>query len=96
MVPFSFAGHDLCALPEAALYWPARRALIVADLHFEKASWFARWGRWSLLLSWLPGGDLLVFLAGTLRMPILPFVILITLAKTGRYVVLAFATQAAL
>ena len=59
-------------------------------------SWFARWGRWSLLLSWLPGGDLLVFLAGTLRMPILPFVILVTLAKTGRYVVLAFATQAAL
>ena len=41
MVPFSFAGHELCALPEAALYWPARRALIVADLHFEKASWFA-------------------------------------------------------
>ncbi|MFN3928385.1 MAG: MFS transporter, partial [Thermoflexus sp.] len=30
---------------EAALYWPARRALIVADLHFEKASWFARWGQ---------------------------------------------------
>lgn len=29
-------------------------------------------------------------------MPILPFVILITLAKTGRYVMLAFATLAAL
>lgn len=45
MVPFSFAGHALCALPEAALYWPARRALIVADLHFEKASWFAAGGQ---------------------------------------------------
>lgn len=45
MVPFSFAGHDLCALSEGALYWPARRALIVADLHFEKASWFARLGQ---------------------------------------------------
>jgi len=41
MVPLSFAGHDLRALPEGALYWPARRALLVADLHFEKASWFA-------------------------------------------------------
>lgn len=41
MVPLSFAGHDLMALPEGALYWPARRALLVADLHFEKASWFA-------------------------------------------------------
>lgn len=45
MVPFSFAGHELCALPEGALYWPARQALIVADLHFEKGSWFASRGQ---------------------------------------------------
>jgi len=45
MVPLSFAGHDLMALPEGALYWPARRALLVADLHFEKASWFAARGQ---------------------------------------------------
>ena len=45
MVPFSFAGHSLAALPEGALFWPARRALLVADLHFEKASWFARFGQ---------------------------------------------------
>ncbi|MHA6769277.1 ligase-associated DNA damage response endonuclease PdeM [Sphingobium ummariense] len=45
MVPLSFAGHDFLALPEAALYWPAQRALLVADLHFEKASWFARFGQ---------------------------------------------------
>lgn len=41
MVPFSFGGHEWLALPEGVLAWPARRALIVADLHFEKASWFA-------------------------------------------------------
>ncbi|HEX7693942.1 MAG TPA: metallophosphoesterase, partial [Sphingomonas sp.] len=45
MVPFSFAGHAFAALPQGALYWPARRALLVADLHFEKASWFARAGQ---------------------------------------------------
>src|ERR1700744_3022838 len=45
MVRFSFAGHDLALLPEGALFWPARRALLVADLHFEKASWFARLGQ---------------------------------------------------
>lgn len=45
MVPFSFARHDLAALPQGALYWPARRALLVADLHLEKASWFARFGQ---------------------------------------------------
>ena len=41
MVPFSFAGHELVALKDGALFWPARAALIVADLHLEKASWFA-------------------------------------------------------
>lgn len=45
MVPFSFAGHDLHALRSGALFWPARSALLVADLHFEKASWFAARGQ---------------------------------------------------
>lgn len=45
MVPFDFGGHRLLALPQGALFWPARRALLVADLHFEKASWFARFGQ---------------------------------------------------
>lgn len=45
MVPFSFAGETFAASPEGALYWPAREALLVADLHLEKASWFARLGQ---------------------------------------------------
>ncbi len=45
MVRFSFSGHELMALPQGALFWPARRALLVADLHLEKASWFARRGQ---------------------------------------------------
>jgi len=45
MVPFSFAGHNFAALPGGALWWGERRALIVADLHFEKASWFAKAGQ---------------------------------------------------
>ena len=45
MVPFSFAGHDYFASPEGALHWPAQKALLVADLHLEKASWFARLGQ---------------------------------------------------
>jgi metallophosphoesterase superfamily enzyme len=45
MVPFSFGGHALLALPQGALFWPQRRALLVADLHFEKASWFALRGQ---------------------------------------------------
>ena len=45
MVPFSFAGETFVASPEGALHWPARNALLVADLHLEKASWFARLGQ---------------------------------------------------
>jgi DNA ligase-associated metallophosphoesterase len=45
MASFSFAGHEFVATPEGALYWPAREALLVADLHLEKASWFARLGQ---------------------------------------------------
>jgi len=33
------------ALPQGALFWPDRKALLVADLHLEKASWFARLGQ---------------------------------------------------
>lgn len=40
-----FGGHDFIPMADAALFWPARRALLVADLHFEKASWFASLGQ---------------------------------------------------
>lgn len=45
MVPLSFGAHEFLALAEGALYWPARSALLVADLHFEKGSWFASKGQ---------------------------------------------------
>ena len=45
MVPFSFAGETFFATADGALHWPAQRALLVADLHLEKASWFARLGQ---------------------------------------------------
>jgi len=45
MVPFSFAGETFEATPTGALFWRARQALLVADLHLEKASWFARLGQ---------------------------------------------------
>lgn len=45
MVRFPFAHVEFAALSQSALYWPAQRALVVADLHLEKASWFARFGQ---------------------------------------------------
>ncbi len=41
MPPLSFGGHEFRVAGGAALFWPSRSALIVADLHLEKASWFA-------------------------------------------------------
>ena len=37
-------GQRLCGDSAGALYWPAERLLVVADLHFEKGSSFARRG----------------------------------------------------
>jgi DNA ligase-associated metallophosphoesterase len=45
MVPLSFAGETFVASTDGALFWPAQHALLVADLHLEKASWFARLGQ---------------------------------------------------
>jgi DNA ligase-associated metallophosphoesterase len=45
MVPLSFADNLFQASPEGAVFWPAVRAMLVADLHLEKASWFARLGQ---------------------------------------------------
>lgn len=53
MVPFSFAGQEwrLCGggrgggSGPAALFWPQENALLVADLHLEKASFFAKHGQ---------------------------------------------------
>jgi DNA ligase-associated metallophosphoesterase len=45
MVPFSFASETLFATADGALFWPRQQALLVADLHLEKASWFARFGQ---------------------------------------------------
>src|SRR3546814_18022621 len=41
----SFAGQSFVPLAERALYWPRHRALIVADLHLEKASFYAAAGQ---------------------------------------------------
>lgn len=52
--------------------------------------WYRRWGKWSLLLSWVPIiGDPLTVMAGVLREPFPVFLLLVAVAKTGRYLVLA-------
>lgn len=58
---------------------------------------YARTGYWSLLLSWMPIiGDPLTLVAGVLREPLWRFVLLVALAKSGRYLALAALTPGAL
>ena len=50
---------------------------------------FNKYGKWSLLLSWVPFiGDPITFVAGTLRYSLIPFVILVSIGKVGRYLVI--------
>lgn len=45
MVPLSFASEEWLLTRSGALYWPREKALLVADLHLEKGSFFARTGQ---------------------------------------------------
>jgi len=71
-----------------------KRWFPVSQRQLEKAQRsYQRYGRWSLLLSWVPIiGDPLTVVAGTLREPFWSFVLLVTLAKGGRYLLLAGVT----
>jgi DNA ligase-associated metallophosphoesterase len=39
-ISLTVAGESLVLLPEHAIWWPARRTLLVADVHFGKAALF--------------------------------------------------------
>ncbi|OWQ34170.1 YqaA family protein [Pseudomonas sp. DrBHI1] len=71
--------------------------------HFKHKRWFPvseakmgkaqdlyqRYGFWSLLLSWVPIiGDPITLVAGVMREPLWRFLLLVTLAKGGRYLLL--------
>jgi membrane protein YqaA with SNARE-associated domain len=66
-------------------WFPVKRENLV-----KAERWYNKYGRWSLLLSWAPViGDPLTLAAGLLREPFWSFVLLVALAKTARYLVVA-------
>jgi len=78
----------------ASLRFRERRWFPASPAALDRASrWYARYGRWSLLLSWAPFiGDPLTVVAGLLREPLWSFLLLVTLAKFGRYAIIAAVT----
>lgn len=71
-----------------------KRWFPVNESKLEKAQQaYQRYGRWSLLLSWVPIiGDPLTVVAGVMREPVWSFLLIVTLAKAARYLLLGAVT----
>ncbi len=73
-----------------------RRWFPVSQKQIDKAQkWYGKFGIWSLLLAWLPViGDPLTVIAGILRVPMIPFLILVSIGKCARYALITATTLA--
>ena len=62
------------------------------DQQIEKStSWFNRFGKWSLLFAWVPIiGDPLTLAAGLLRIRFIEFLVLVTIGKVSRYIIVFY------
>lgn len=102
MIVVAGVGNTLGALVTYVLgrgvnHWRHRRWFPATDAQMARAErWFDRWGFWVLLVSWAPGGDLACLVAGVLRLPLILFLPLVALAKTGRYAAVAWVTAQAM
>ena len=73
-----------------ALHWQHQPWFPVSPKQLEKGQrWFARYGKWSLLLAWLPMvGDPITLFAGIMRLHFGVFFILTAIGKAARYAVI--------
>lgn len=91
------AGNTLGAvvnwlLGRYAAAWIERRIASRRAAYDRASRWFQRFGIWCLLLSWLPVvGDPLTLVAGLLRTPFLPFLVLVLIGKAARYAAILVA-----
>ena len=57
----------------------------------KSSGWFNKFGKWSLLFSWVPiVGDPLTLVAGLLRVKFIDFLILVTIGKVSRYIIIFY------
>lgn len=95
------AGNVLGSLANWALgrgveRYKDKRWFPVGPQKLEKAqAFYQRYGYWSLLLSWVPViGDPITVVAGVMRERFWRFLLLVTLAKGGRYLILVLVVTA--
>lgn len=81
-------------LGRSFMHFQDRRWFPVNQKNMTRAGdWYHRYGKVSLLLSWVPIiGDPLTIAAGMLGEPLWSFVVLVGIAKIGRYLALAAIT----
>ena len=62
------------------------------ETQIERSSeWFRKFGKWSLLFSWVPiVGDPLTLVAGILRVKFFDFIILVAIGKISRYFIVFY------
>ncbi|WP_420935861.1 YqaA family protein [Alteromonas sp. A081] len=91
------SGNILGALVNYALGFKfgrvvATKILRISEKAFLRASrFFTRWGKWSLLLCWVPIiGDPITLVAGVLRSNFWFFFCVVAMAKTARYSLLLY------
>ena len=69
-----------------------KKWFLFKDEQIEKSSkWFNKFGRWSLLFAWVPIiGDPLTLAAGLLRIRFIEFLVLVTIGKVSRYIIVFY------
>ena len=98
LVAVASLGNTLGSVVNYIMGWGVerlrhRRWFPVTEAQLDRAQgWYARWGVWSLLLSWAPLGDAITVAAGVMRTRFAVFLALVAVAKTGRYIALAWLT----
>lgn len=88
------AGNTLGALVNWVIgvhltQYSDRRWFPFKEKHLHRAQgWFQKYGVWTLLLSWMPvGGDALTFVAGMMRVRFALFMVLVSIGKGLRYLI---------
>ena len=58
----------------------------------QASVWFEKYGKWSLLFSWLPFvGDPITFVAGTMKTNFKTFILLVSIGKIFRYLLVFYS-----
>ena len=84
----------------ATINWFLGQGIAGSVVHLEKIhastrystiiTWYKKYGQWTLLFSWVPFiGDPITVIAGIFKVPLKTFLLIVALAKTSRYILIA-------